>query len=108
VTGLPFSVQGKAILLALDAYRENPNRLEVSTKAVSPLHLLAGVRSWSRFSEHAKCVEVRLDDSGVTLSPMRYKGPRDGHVPIPGKEIASKRDEHSIAFNLARAFDCCE
>jgi hypothetical protein len=108
VTGLPYQLLGRAVLFALDAYREAPRRPAAIPNAISPLHLLAGVKGWTKFADGAKCVEVTQRDRSIVLTPMRYEVLQGGHAPISEKEIVIERDELSIGSSLARAFGACE
>ena len=108
VTGLPYHLLGRAVLFALDAYREAPKKPTVNPNAISPLHLLAGVKNWTKFADGAKCVEVTQHDRSIVLTPMRYEVLQGGHAPISEKEIVIERDELSIGSSLARAFGAGE
>lgn len=54
---------------------------------VGSLLLAAGVSSWGTFSRLAQCVDVRLEDGRLQITPYRNLGGRDGFAPITDKAV---------------------
>lgn len=72
----------------------------------TPLFKAAGVRSWKKFADGTKYVNVMMQDNKITLCPYHNRGTKDGFVSV-GIEIESSQKPQEIGAALMNAFEHC-
>jgi hypothetical protein len=54
----------------------------------SPVLELAGVKTWRAFVKGTLLVGIEMEEDGITFTPHRNDGPKEGFLPLRDKEIA--------------------
>ena len=69
---------GAAIRNCLASSRQNVPHPTDFSRMLDPVLKLAGVRSFETFVKSAKCVEVEMAETTISLRPMRNLGSKEG------------------------------
>jgi hypothetical protein len=103
----PPSAKGEALITALNASQEATPHPTNWTGLIAPLLELAGVKSWSTFMKHAKCLNVEVEEKRLMLVPNRNLGSKEGFEPVPEMAVElpfpSSPDRVGLAFEEAMA-----
>jgi len=95
---------------ALEQSREYVPHPVRSSNLFEPILKLAGVTSYSEFTESARSCSIELEGRRLRFIPYRNLGPRIGHEEITGriKSVSINASAERIAATLESAFDACE
>jgi hypothetical protein len=77
------SLKGVALLRALEGSRPSVPHPTKWNELLKPLLQLAGTKSWRRFVENNKCLNVEAEGALLKLIPTRNLGAEDGFEPVP-------------------------
>lgn len=72
----------------------------------SPMLEAVGVKSWAALARGAKAVGLKLDESGVTMTPSANYA-RQGGEELPDQIVRSELDSDAHGGDLLQAFKAC-
>jgi len=99
---------GRGILSALAVSKEGVPDPSIWADLCAPLLKSAGAKSSSAFFGSARNVSIESRGDGVTFSPSRNLGSREGYRPIQGKDRTSLANVSKLGAALISAFQDCE
>lgn len=69
-----------------------------------PMLRAAGVNSWSKFVNGAKCVEIEQIDERIKITPTRNGGAKDGFYRLDEHTIIISYDDEKLGLIVLSAF----
>lgn len=99
---------GHSIKECLAASVEGVPHPKSFTNLFDPVLKLANVKSFNKFMQSAKCVEVELEDDIITLIPNRNEGAEDGFAPLPTKTQVADGTDEALGSAALSAFALAE
>ena len=100
-----FSAIAGAVIAALSKSREGVSTPERDFDPTASLLNAAGVASFSAFAKSAKSLTVELVNGILEITPDKYKGSRDGFVPMIEKTIRTGKGDKNLGKAVVEALN---
>ena len=101
---------GSEALRALELFAQKiyPHPTDFDARLI-PLLELAGVKTWGNFMKGTASIDLKLDDSGIEIIPMRNHG-RGNHMAVDAAPIVIAADASPLQLGAAilRALELCD